>query len=63
MFEAVLMVLVREMPVNAVARLVNESDTRIWRLLSSDTKVDPPCDTNIDPLLVVNPMGCLERRP
>ena len=33
MFEAVLMVLVREMPVNAVARLVNESDTRIWRLL------------------------------
>ncbi len=33
MFEALIMVLVREMPVNAVARLVGEYDTRIWRVL------------------------------
>lgn len=33
MFEALLMVLVREMPVNAVARLLGEHDTRIWRVL------------------------------
>ncbi len=31
--------------------------------LSSDTKVDPRDDTNIDPLVGVNPMGCPERRP
>jgi hypothetical protein len=31
--------------------------------LSSDTKVDPRDDTNIDPLVDVNPMGCPERRP
>lgn len=34
MFEALIMILVREMPVNAVARLVGEYDTRIWRVLS-----------------------------
>ena len=34
MFEALIMVLVREMPVNAVARLVGEHDTRIWRVLN-----------------------------
>ena len=33
MFEALIMILVREMPVNAVARLVGEYDTRIWRVL------------------------------
>jgi len=31
--------------------------------LSSDTKVDPRDDTNIDPLVDVSPMGCPERRP
>ena len=31
--------------------------------LSSDMKVDPRDDTNIDPLVDVNPMGCPERRP
>jgi len=25
--------------------------------------IAPPNDMNIDPLLVVNPMGCPERRP
>lgn len=33
LFEALLMALVREMPVKAVARLVGEHDTRIWRLI------------------------------
>ena len=33
LFEAFVMVLVREMPVRAVARLVGEHDTRIWRIL------------------------------
>lgn len=33
MFEALLMTLVQVMPVNAVAKLVGEHDTRIWRLL------------------------------
>ena len=33
MFEALLMTLTQVMPVNAVARLVGEHDTRIWRLV------------------------------
>jgi len=33
MFEAFVMVLAKEMPVNAIARLVGEEDTRIWRIL------------------------------
>lgn len=33
LFEAFVMVLAREMPVRAVARLVGEHDTRIWRIL------------------------------
>jgi transposase len=38
MFEAMVMVLVREMTVNAVARLVGEYDTRIWRVLRHHVK-------------------------
>jgi len=34
LFEALIMVLVREMPVNAIARLVGEHDTRIWRVVN-----------------------------
>ena len=34
MFEGLIMMLVREMTVNAVARLVGEHDTRIWRVLN-----------------------------
>ena len=33
LFEALLMALVSEMPVNAVARLVGEHDTRLWRVI------------------------------
>lgn len=33
LFEALLMTLVREMPVRAVARLVREHDTRLWRVI------------------------------
>lgn len=33
MFEGLIMILVREMTVNAVARLVGEHDTRVWRVL------------------------------
>ena len=33
LFEALVMALVREMPVAAVARLVGEHDTRLWRIL------------------------------
>lgn len=33
LFEALLMTLVSEMPVNAVARLVGEHDTRLWRVI------------------------------
>ena len=33
LFEALLMTLVREMPVRAVARLVREHDTRVWRVI------------------------------
>ena len=33
MFEAFVMVLAKEMPINAIARLVGEEDTRIWRIL------------------------------
>lgn len=33
LFEALLMALAREMPVKAVARIVGEHDTRIWRML------------------------------
>lgn len=33
LFEAFVMILAKEMPVNAIARLVGEHDTRIWRIL------------------------------
>lgn len=33
LFEAFIMALAKDMPVNAVARLVSEHDTRIWRVL------------------------------
>ena len=33
LFEAFIMVLARDMPVNAIARLVKEHDTRLWRVL------------------------------
>lgn len=33
LFEAFIMVLARDMPVNAIARLVKEHDTRLWRIL------------------------------
>src|SRR6185312_11139457 len=33
LFEALLMSLVSSMPVNAVARLVGEHDTRLWRVI------------------------------
>ncbi len=33
LFEAFIMAMAREMPVNAIARLVGEHDTRIWRIL------------------------------
>lgn len=34
LFEAYIMAMAKEMPVNAIARLVGEHDTRIWRILS-----------------------------
>jgi transposase len=34
LFEAFVMTLAKEMPVNAIARLVGEYDTRIWRILT-----------------------------
>lgn len=34
LFEAFIMVLARDMPVNAIARLVGEHDTRLWRVLN-----------------------------
>jgi transposase len=33
LFEAFIMAMAKEMPVNAIARLVGEHDTRIWRIL------------------------------
>ena len=33
LFEAFIMAMAKEMPVNAIARLVDEHDTRIWRIL------------------------------
>ena len=33
LFEALVMALAREMPINAVAALVNEHDTRLWRIV------------------------------
>lgn len=33
MFEAFVMVLAKEMPINAIGRLVGEQDTRIWRIV------------------------------
>ena len=33
LFEAFILALAKEMPVNAIARLVNEHDTRLWRIL------------------------------
>ena len=34
-FEAFALTLLREMPVNAAARIVGEHDTRLWRLLEA----------------------------
>jgi len=34
LFEAYIMTLAKEMPVKAIARMVNEHDTRLWRILS-----------------------------
>lgn len=34
MFEAFVLALAKEMPVNAIARLVGEHDTRLWRILN-----------------------------
>jgi transposase len=34
LFEALIMTLAKQMPVNAIARLVNEHDTRVWRVLN-----------------------------
>jgi transposase len=34
LFEAFIMAMAKEMPVNAIARLVREHDTRIWRILN-----------------------------
>ncbi len=34
LFEAFIMAMAKEMPVNAIARLVGEHDTRIWRILT-----------------------------
>jgi transposase len=39
MFEGLIMILVREMTVNAIARLVGEHDTRIWRVLKHHVDV------------------------
>ena len=33
LFEALIMALVREMPVAAVAKLIGEHDTKLWRVL------------------------------
>jgi transposase len=33
LFEALVMVLMREMPVKAASRIVGEQDTRLWRVL------------------------------
>lgn len=33
LFEAIVLALVKEMPVNAAARLLNEHDTRLWRVV------------------------------
>jgi transposase len=33
LFEAFIMTLAKEMPVNAIARMVTENDTRLWRIL------------------------------
>ncbi len=38
LFEAYIMLLVKEMPVNAVAKLVGEHDTRLWRILKHYVK-------------------------
>jgi transposase len=38
LFEALIMALVREMPVNAIARLVGEHDTRLWRVVNHHTE-------------------------
>jgi transposase len=38
LFEALIMALVREMPVNAVSALLGEHDTRIWRILDHYVK-------------------------
>lgn len=41
-FEAMVLLLMREMPVAAVARIVGEQDTRLWRMLKAHVAVAHP---------------------
>jgi transposase len=43
MFEAAVLLLMREMPVAAVAQMVDEHDTRLWRLLHRYVDAWKPC--------------------
>ena len=41
-FEAMTLLLLREMPVSAVGRMINEHDTRLWRMLKAHVAVAHP---------------------